>query len=264
MISWTERKVSVEELRPFERNPRKIDAEGLERLKSQIARQGYHQRILATRDLRIIGGHQRIKVLKQLGIEEIAVLIPDRDLTDKQFREIVITDNLHSGEFDIAVLIEDYELDDLKDLGMPADLLREFKKSENTLTDAEDVPLNAQHRPDVEYIIYFRKNAVWNNSVDGVNYSKCLEYSRDSSTPHPTMKPVEMIENELRISSNEGSIVVDFYAGSGSTLIACERTGRQCYTAEIQPLYCDVVIRRWQNFTGKRAIHAITGEEFGE
>lgn len=81
---------------------------------------------------------------------------------------------------------------------------------------------------------------------------------------HPTMKPTRLIENALRNSSKKGDIVLDVFGGSGSTLIACEETGRRARLVELEPHYCDVIVRRWQGVTGGRAVHAETGEEFGE
>jgi DNA modification methylase len=73
---------------------------------------------------------------------------------------------------------------------------------------------------------------------------------------HPTMKPVELIERAIRNSSQGGELVLDPFGGSGSTLIACETTGRKARLLEIDPLYVDVAVRRWQRFTGKLAIRA--------
>lgn len=122
------------------------------------------------------------------------------------------------------------------------------------------IPLGGNHRPDVEYLLLFRKSAIWNNAVEGVSYSRCLEFPRELSKDHPTLKPVELISNEVLISSNLGGIVVEFFLGSGSTLIACEKTGRKCYGMEIDPHYCDVIITRWEKFTGKTALRADGGE----
>jgi site-specific DNA-methyltransferase (adenine-specific) len=115
------------------------------------------------------------------------------------------------------------------------------------------LPLGGQHRPDLEYIIYVRKGAIWNDAIQGVSYSKSLEFSRDLSTKHPTMKPVSLITNQLLISSNRGGIVVDPFLGSGSTLIAAEQTGRICYGFEMEPKYCDIILQRWENLTGQKA-----------
>jgi DNA modification methylase len=70
---------------------------------------------------------------------------------------------------------------------------------------------------------------------------------------HPTMKPVELVERAVRNSSKDRDTVLDPFGGSGTTLIACEKTGRQARLIELEPKYCDVIIHRWQEFTGKEA-----------
>lgn len=82
------------------------------------------------------------------------------------------------------------------------------------------------------------------------------------SAEHPTMKPVELILNQLKNSSSRGDIVLDLFGGSGSTLIACQKTGRKARLMEFDPRYCDVIVRRWQEFTGKKALHKDTGLDF--
>ena len=81
---------------------------------------------------------------------------------------------------------------------------------------------------------------------------------------HPTMKPVELVERAIRNSSKSRDTVLDPFAGSGSTLIACEKTGRQARLIELEPKYCDVIVRRWQEFTGKRAVLEASGRTFAE
>ena len=68
---------------------------------------------------------------------------------------------------------------------------------------------------------------------------------------HPTMKPVALVERAIRNSSKSRDIVLDPFGGSGSTLIACEKTGRQARLVELDPRYCDVIVRRWQEWTGE-------------
>lgn len=70
---------------------------------------------------------------------------------------------------------------------------------------------------------------------------------------HPTMKPIEIMEKAINNSTKSGQIVLDLFLGSGSTLIACEKTGRTCYGAELDAQYCDVIVARWEKFTGKKA-----------
>ena len=81
---------------------------------------------------------------------------------------------------------------------------------------------------------------------------------------HPTMKPVELVERAIRNSSKSRDTVLDPFAGAGSTLIACEKTGRQARLIELEPKYCDVIIRRFEEFSGKRAVLASDGRGFAE
>lgn len=78
---------------------------------------------------------------------------------------------------------------------------------------------------------------------------------------HPTVKPVALVADAILDCSARGEIVLDSFLGSGTTLMAAERVGRVCYGMEIDPLYIDVAIHRWQRLTGNRAIHAVTGKE---
>lgn len=73
------------------------------------------------------------------------------------------------------------------------------------------------------------------------------------SAEHPTMKPVKLIARQVRNSSKVGDVVLDVFGGSGSTLIACEQLGRRCLTMELDPHYCDVIVKRWEALTGRKA-----------
>ena len=75
-----------------------------------------------------------------------------------------------------------------------------------------------------------------------------------SSDLHPTMKPVPMIADQIINSSRKDEIVLDQFGGSGSTLMACEQTGRKARLMELDPVYCDVIIERWESFTGQKAV----------
>lgn len=90
-----------------------------------------------------------------------------------------------------------------------------------------------------------------------------LEFDKPmSSKLHPTMKPIELLERLIKNSSEQDKIVLDTFLGSGSTLIACEKTGRRCYGTEIEPHYVSVIIERWQDFTGQEARLESTGETY--
>ena len=71
---------------------------------------------------------------------------------------------------------------------------------------------------------------------------------------HPTMKPVELVERALRNSSKTQDTILDVFGGSGTTLIACEKSRRQARLIELEPRYCDVIVRRWQEYTGEKAL----------
>jgi DNA modification methylase len=74
------------------------------------------------------------------------------------------------------------------------------------------------------------------------------------SMVHLTEKPVELSRRALEYSSLPGEVILEPFGGSGSCLIAAEQVGRRCYAMEIDPLYCDVIVERWQRFTGREAV----------
>lgn len=85
--------------------------------------------------------------------------------------------------------------------------------------------------------------------------STVLEYAKPlKSEMHPTMKPVQMIAYQICNNTLPGAVVLDPFGGSGTTLIACEQTGRSCRMMELDPKYCDVIIRRWEALTGEKAV----------
>ena len=81
---------------------------------------------------------------------------------------------------------------------------------------------------------------------------------------HPTVKPIALIADAIKDCTHRNQIVLDTFCGSGSTLLAAERTGRRCYGLEIDPGYVDVAVRRWQTLTGRDAVHGISGLTFEE
>jgi DNA modification methylase len=92
-----------------------------------------------------------------------------------------------------------------------------------------------------------------------------LEFDKPTRNgEHPTMKPVALFEYQLLNNTKGGDVVLDSFGGSGTTLIAAEKNGRVARLMELDPKYCDVIIKRWQDFTGKSATHAETGESFSD
>ena len=95
-------------------------------------------------------------------------------------------------------------------------------------------------------------------SVWSINKDAALKYI------HPTQKPVSLSEEAIDKTTKINSLILDLFGGSGSTLIGAEKTNRKSYLMELDPKYCDLIIRRWQNFTGRKAVHIETEKTFEE
>lgn len=109
---------------------------------------------------------------------------------------------------------------------------------------------HSKHEP----IIYGWKEGAAHNWFSDRNQVSVFNCQRPTANKiHPTMKPIELIEYFINNSSKKNWIVIDFFLGSGSTLIACEKTNRKCYGMELDEHYCDVIVERWQKFTNKKA-----------
>ena len=117
----------------------------------------------------------------------------------------------------------------------PFNFSKKFKVSETTINDS-------RYNGDGNLRVY---PALW----DGERSTE-----HNMNIVHPTQKKVEMIEFYLEISSNNSELVMDLFGGSGSTLIACEKTNRKCFMMELDPQYCQVIIDRWEKYTGKKAV----------
>jgi DNA modification methylase len=119
------------------------------------------------------------------------------------------------------------------------------------------------HRNNVQLGQFGRyRTNVWN--YPGVNsFSRSTEEGNLLEL-HPTVKPVALVADAIMDCSARGDIVLDPFLGSGTTAIAAERTGRVCYGIELDPIYVDTIVRRWQRFTGMTATHAVSGRRFNE
>jgi DNA modification methylase len=90
--------------------------------------------------------------------------------------------------------------------------------------------------------------------------------TRDSDTrvEHPTVKPIQFMQRVVELCANDNDIVLDMFLGSGTTLLACEKSNRKCYGFEMNPKYCDIIINRWQELTGQDAIHIESGKTYNQ
>lgn len=128
--------------------------------------------------------------------------------------------------------------------------------------DKKSIGLGQSHyRPQHEFIFYCGGAWYGDKSQSDVWY---MSRGNTGEYVHPTQKPVELIERALENSSKAGDVVVDCFGGSGSTLIACEKTSRYARLMELDPKYVDVIVLRWQEFTGKAAVLEGDGRTFTE
>jgi DNA modification methylase len=109
------------------------------------------------------------------------------------------------------------------------------------------------YHPRHEVITYGWKKGEAHAWYGGRSYSDVLEFKRNSNAVHPTQKPIELLDFMITNSSTSGSLVLDLFGGSGSTLIACEQNRRRARLMELDPKYCDVIVARWEQFTGNKA-----------
>ena len=122
---------------------------------------------------------------------------------------------------------------------------------------------SGSHRNNIQLGQFGRyRTNVWN--YPGVNTFRRSTDEGDLLALHPTVKPVALVADAILDSSARGDLILDPFLGSGTTLIAAERTGRRCYGMELDPLYVDTIIRRWQTFTNLSAVHESSGQTFAQ
>jgi DNA modification methylase len=117
------------------------------------------------------------------------------------------------------------------------------------------IPARTDYYPKNEFCVYgwYKKHKFY-AAYGGGGRNTVLEYDRPlHNNLHPTMKPIEMISQTIKDGTQEGEIVFDCFLGSGTTLISCEQTNRICYGVEIDPHYVEVAVKRWEQYTGKKA-----------
>ena len=111
---------------------------------------------------------------------------------------------------------------------------------------------------------YYSTRAYFDNTHDNMNnvwhFERTNGAEREQTGGHATPKPIALCSRAIMSSSRENESVLDVFGGSGSTLIACEQLDRKCYMMELDPKYCDVILQRWENLTGKKA-ELLNGEQ---
>lgn len=417
-IGWKTETRKVAELVPADYNPRKLSAKAREELQQSIRQFGEVEPVVVNTDGTIIGGHQRVSIYADLGIDEITVRVPSRKLTLEEEQELNLRLNKNVGEWDLGMLAEmDRKL--LEGVGFGADELAKIFDADKVVqeddfdVDAElaaikkaktkpgDIYLLGKHRLicgdsaqqetyeklmegvkadmcwtdppyNVEYdyqtkygdrpgqrkkqhkggsevfsdgkskeeylefltqvftnvfantrdamgfyisyptrwqreyleaferagfhfsqiIIWLKERLIlsrgqdfhriyepiiygwkegrkhWVSKADGsatevwdldkMTFEERLDVwylTRDKAAEyqHPTQKPVRLPERAIKKSCPVGGIALEPFGGSGSTLLACEQLDRACYTIELDPRYCDVIVKRWEQYTGRKA-----------
>lgn len=143
-----------------------------------------------------------------------------------------------------------------------------FKKSSTLIWVKQSAGMGWQdYRAQHEPILYgWKEGSGQHYFVGHRDKTTIWNVKRDAQTSyvHPTQKPVKLVEEAILNSSKGEDLILDLFLGSGSTLIASEKTGRVCYGMELDPKYADVIIKRWQDFTGKDAIHEELGKTYNE
>ena len=136
-------------------------------------------------------------------------------------------------------------------------LLEEYLRDDSKIlvwAKGHGMPSVGNYNSDLEFIVYSKNDgAIFNKGLSEASYSRLIQMPKKDRDLHPTMKPIALIENCLKISSKVNSMVLDLFGGSGSTLIACEKTNRKCFMMELDEQYCDVILTRWEKYTGKTA-----------
>jgi len=376
-------KIDINKLQPASYNPRQISTKQYKDLKESIKKFDLVDPIIINKDFTVIGGHQRLKVCKDLKHTEIDCVV--LDLTKEEERELNIRLNKSGGEFDMDILANEFDVEELKDWGFKDidfgfnidkivegntedDHIPEVKESRVKLGDVwqlgkhrimcgdstkesdveklmngqkadmvftdppygvnytgglkdgkngleqnnrqgikndnldlyyevvnivnifskgvifmfyadtlpfglyrgiEDVngeivaliiwkkrggygALGASYKPNHEPCLIWKPKGTKTNFIGSTTENRVWEIDKEGVNKlHPTQKPVELCVRAIK--NHQAEIVLDLFLGSGSTLIACEKTNRICYGMELDTKYCDVIIERWEQFTGQKA-----------
>ena len=147
--------------------------------------------------------------------------------------------------------VNTYELlKPLKDNGIELNSIIVWNKINTGYAD-----MNSNYKNKYEPCFYGKRKGRKLNFVGATNECTVWDIEKDrNNTLHPTQKPIALPARAIKNSSKKGEIVLDLFGGSGSTLIACEQLDRVCYICELDPKYCDVIVKRWETLTGKKAV----------
>ena len=225
-------------------------------------------------------GHHRLMCGDSTSIDAVDLLIAGKKVdlifTDPPYNvafngrsgkhDVIANDDLADSEFDEFI---GEVLQTIKTINAPsyyiwcnwkfyATLQRELEYKACIVWAKNVFGMGANYRHQHEFCLF-------NGNIDsGIkNESDLWQIKKDTNYVHPTQKPVELSERALGNHSSANNIL-DLFGGSGSTLIGCEKMKRRAFVMELDPKYCDVIVKRWQDFTGKQATLESTGQTFAE
>ena len=219
----------LDRLIPHARNARTHSDAQVAQIAGSIAEFGFVNPVLVGDDGIIVAGHGRILTMTK-GAIYICMSSSELDVLQKAFREA-------GGKWSTFVIW-----------------------AKNTFTLGR-----SDYQRQYEPILYGWKDGVdhyWCGARDQGDVWFINKPAKNDL--HPTMKPIELVERALRNSSKSRDIVLDLFGGSGTTMIAAERSGRRARLVELDPKYVDVIVQRWQSLTGGSATHAATGQKFAD
>ena len=199
--------------------------------------------VVVNTDNRLIGGHQRVGIYLDLGIDEIDVRVPSRKLTlEEQIYEMLGIDNKRVCFW-------------VKNNQNPTPQIAFNKACEPCVYGTTGRPFLNPNYKNLNEVLN-REVGSGNEVIDDIiDLFNLWVVKRDSAQDyqHPTQKPIILHEKPLKRCTGPGAIVLDLFGGSGSTLMACEQLNRQCRMCEIDPVFCQVIINRWEELTGQKA-----------
>ena len=263
--TWPADKVerrSVESLVPYARNARTHSDAQVAQIAASITEWGWTTPVLVDEKGGIIAGHGRVMAARKLGLMDVPVMVAS-GWSEAQKRAYVLADNklaLNAGWDAELLKIELGELQELSfDLsltGFSDDELANLTASKTDgLTDPDAAP-EAGDRA----VTAAGDGHLW---ATDRKQTTILEFDKPARNgEHPTMKPVALFTYQILNNTKGGDLVLDSFGGSGTTVIACEQHGRFARVIELDPIYCDVIVKRWQDFTGQKATLESDGRTF--
>lgn len=248
-IVWREEERHVTELAGYQRNPRRISKPQFEALKADIEKLGYHNPIAIQPNGEIISGHQRCKALKELGHKTIRVIVPSRPLTDDEYRQMLIQSNLQRGDFDMDMLANDFDVEELLDWGFDPNDLPSFEEEAEKATEEVNSGALAERFGVPPFTVLNAREGWWQDRKRawlalGIESEKGREQlattvvatdwmKRGNDSGGSVFDPV-LCELAYKWFCPEGGTVLDPFAGGSVRGVVASKLGRQYVGVELR------------------------------